>query len=59
MIVQEAIVTEGVEEVLKLGHSIMQKTMVWNLHLTILTLVRIKFVNGKKTKHNSKYLTIT
>jgi len=37
MTVQEAIVTEGVEEVLKLGHSIMQKIMVWNLDQTILT----------------------
>jgi hypothetical protein len=59
MTVLEAIVIEDVGEVLKLGLSIMQKIMVWNLDLTILTLVRIKNVNGRRKRHNSKCLTIT
>ena len=58
MTVQKAIGTEDVGEVLKLGLSIMQKTMDWNLDLIILTLVKMMIVNGSRTRHNSKYLTI-
>ena len=58
MTVQKATVIEDVGEVLKLGLSIMQKTMVWNLDLIILMLVRMMIVNGRRTRHNSKYLTI-
>ena len=58
MIVLKAIVTGDVGEVLKHGLSIMQKILDWNLDLIILTLVRMMIVNGSRTRHNLKYLTI-
>jgi hypothetical protein len=58
MTVLIAIVTGDVGEVLKHGLSIMQKILDWNLDLIILTLVRMMIVNGSRTRHNLKYLTI-